>query len=55
MIGKYPKCYNKYIIQNKIKIVMNKHKSHKTKENSNTVRHLIMGQITTTQDLVAIS
>ena len=33
---------------------MNKHKSNKKKENSNTVRHLIMGQITTTQNLVAI-
>ena len=33
---------------------MNKHKSNKMKENSNTVRHLIMGQITTTQNLVAI-
>ena len=31
---------------------MNKHKSNKIKENSNTVRHLIMGQIITT--LVAI-
>ena len=38
----------------KLKIVMNKHKSNKLKENSNTVRHLIMGQITTTQNLVAI-
>ena len=35
MIGKYPKCYNKYIIQNKI--VMNKHKSNKIKENSYTL------------------
>ena len=33
---------------------MNKHKSNKIKENSNTVRHLIMGQITTTQNIVAI-
>ena len=33
---------------------MNKHKSNKIKENSNTVRHLIMGQITNTQNLVAI-
>ena len=33
---------------------MNKHKSNKIKENSNTVRHLIMGQITATQNLVAI-
>ena len=33
---------------------MNKHKSNKIKENSNTLRHLIMGQITTTQYLVAI-
>ena len=33
---------------------MNKHKSNKIKENSNTVRHLIMGQIITTQNLVAI-
>ena len=33
---------------------MNKHKSNKIKENSNTVRHLIMGQITSTQNLVAI-
>ena len=33
---------------------MSKHKSNKIKENSNTVRHLIMGQITTTQNLVAI-
>ena len=34
---------------------MNKHiKSNKIKENFNTVRHLIMGQITTTQNLVAI-
>ena len=33
---------------------MNKHQSNKIKENSNTVRHLIMGQITTTQNLVAI-
>ena len=33
---------------------MNKHKSKKIKENSNTVRHLIMGQIITTQNLVAI-
>ena len=33
---------------------MNKHKSNKIKENSNTVRHSIMGQITTTQNLVAI-
>ena len=33
---------------------MNKHKSNKIKENSNIVRHLIMGQITTTQNLVAI-
>ena len=33
---------------------MNKHKSNKIKENSNTVKHLIMGQITTTQNLVAI-
>ena len=33
---------------------MNKHKSNKIIENSNTVRHLIMGQITTTQNLVAI-
>ena len=33
---------------------MNKHKSSKIKENSNTVRHLIMGQIITTQNLVAI-
>ena len=32
---------------------MNKHKSNKLKENSNTVRHLIMGQIITTQNLVA--
>ena len=33
---------------------MNTHKSNKIKENSNTVRHLIMGQIITTQNLVAI-
>ena len=33
---------------------MNKHNSNKIKENSNTVRHLIVGQITTTQNLVAI-
>ena len=33
---------------------MNKHKSNKIKENSNTVRHLMMGQIITTQNLVAI-
>ena len=33
---------------------MHKHKSNKIKENSNTVRHLTMGQITTTQNLVAI-
>ena len=33
---------------------MNKHKSNKIKENPNTVRHLVMGQITTTQNLVAI-
>ena len=33
---------------------MNKHKSNKIKEKSNTVRHLIMGQIITTQNLVAI-
>ena len=33
---------------------MNKHKSNKIKENSNTVRHLIKGQITTTKNLVAI-
>ena len=33
---------------------MNKHKSNKIKENSNTVRHFIMGQITTTQNVVAI-
>ena len=33
---------------------MNKHKSHKIKEDPNTVRHLIMGRITTTQNLVAI-
>ena len=33
---------------------MNKHKSNKIKENSNAVRHLIMGQIITTQNLVAI-
>ena len=33
---------------------MNKHKSNKIKENSITVRHLIMGQNTTTQNLVAI-
>ena len=33
---------------------MNKHKSNKIKENSNTVRHLIIGQIITTQNLVAI-
>ena len=33
---------------------MNKHKSNKRKENSNAVRHLIMGQISTTQNLVAI-
>ena len=33
---------------------MNKHKSNKIKENSDTVRHLIMGQIITTQNLVAI-
>ena len=33
---------------------MNKHKWNKRKENSNTVKHLIMGQITTTQNLVAI-
>ena len=33
---------------------MNQHKSNKIKEKSNTVRHLIMGQITTTQNLVAI-
>ena len=32
---------------------MNKHKSNKIKENYNTVRHLIMGQIITTQNLVA--
>ena len=38
----------------KLKIVMNKDKSNKIKENSNTVRHLIMGQIITTQNLVAI-
>ena len=38
----------------KLKIVMNKHKSNKIKENSNTVRHLIMGQTTTTQNIVAI-
>ena len=52
MIGKYPKCYN--IFKIKLKIVMNKHTSNKIKENSNTVRHLIMGQIITTQNLVAI-
>ena len=34
--------------------MMNKHKSNKIKENSNTVRQLIMGQIITTQNLVAI-
>ena len=39
----------------KLKIVMNKHKSNKIKENSNTVRHLIMGQIITTQNRVAIN
>ena len=33
---------------------MNKHKSNKIKENSYTVRHLIMGQIITTQNIVAI-
>ena len=33
---------------------MNKHKLNKRKENSNTVRHLIIGQIITTQNLVAI-
>ena len=33
---------------------MNKRKSNKIKEKSNTVRHLIMGQIITTQNLVAI-
>ena len=33
---------------------MNKHKSNKIKENSYTVRHLIMGQIIITQNLVAI-
>ena len=33
---------------------MNKHNSNKLKENSNTVRHVIMGQIITTQNLVAI-
>ena len=33
---------------------MNKHKSNKIKDNYNTVRYLIMGQITTTQNLVAI-
>ena len=33
---------------------MNKHKSNKIKKNSNTVRHLIMGQIITTQNPVAI-
>ena len=33
---------------------MNKHKSNKIKENSKAVRHLIMGQIITTQNLVAI-
>ena len=33
---------------------MNKHKWNKIKENSNTVRHLIIGQIITTQNLVAI-
>ena len=33
---------------------MNKHNSNKLKENSNTVRHLIIGQIITTQNLVAI-
>ena len=33
---------------------MDKHKSNKINENSNTVSHLIMGQITTTQNLVAI-
>ena len=43
MIGKYPKCYNRYIIQNKLKNVINKHKSNKIKENSNTVRHLNNG------------
>ena len=43
MIGKYPKCYNRYIIHNKIENVINKHKSNKIKENSNTVRHLNNG------------
>ena len=43
MIGKYPKCYNRYIIHYKIENVINKHKSNKIKENSNTVRHLNNG------------
>ena len=43
MIGKYPKCYNRYIIHNKIENVIDKHKSNKIKENSNTVRHLNNG------------
>ena len=43
MIGKYPKCYNRYIIHYKIENVINKHKSNKIKENSNTVRHMNNG------------
>ena len=43
MIGKYPKCYNRYIINYKLKNVINKHKSNKIKENSNTMRHLNNG------------
>ena len=43
MIGKYPKCYNRYKIIIKLKNVINKHKSNKIKENSNTVRHLNNG------------
>ena len=43
MIGKYPKCYNRYIIHNKIEKCFKKRKSNKIKENSNTMRHLNNG------------
>ena len=40
MIDKYPKCYNKYIIQNKINIMMNKQNKRKLY----TFRHMWIRQ-----------
>ena len=40
MIDKYPKCYNKYIIQNKMNIMMNKQNKRKLY----TFRHMWIRQ-----------